>query len=131
METVTPSAPPMSLAYHPVMVHASASAPLLNNAALALFQKDTNLHNIAVQTEVEAYVSDRLAPVDVTISVRAREIEADLREMRERIADLLRDKEHLLRKLAPYEGRERDEVESEFLMEDVPRSLFAYKSNLT
>lgn len=75
------------------------------------------VNNMAVQTEIEAWVEHRLAPVDASIVARTAEFERDMRHMRSEVAKLMREKERLLRRLQRYENKTRVELELELSQE--------------
>ncbi|XP_035698245.1 glutamate receptor ionotropic, NMDA 3A-like [Branchiostoma floridae] len=61
--------------------------------------------NIAIQTDdVEDIVNHQLRDIDANIQLRLRVFERDLHDMRERLAQALREKEELLRRLAVLEN---------------------------
>ncbi|XP_078658348.1 glutamate receptor ionotropic, NMDA 3A-like [Branchiostoma floridae x Branchiostoma belcheri] len=65
----------------------------------------TQQSNIAIQTDdVEDIVNHQLRDIDANIQLRLRVFERDLHDMRERLAQALREKEELLRRLAVLEN---------------------------
>ena len=77
---------------------------------------DKRIHstqNIAVQTDMENRVNSQLRAVDADIAIRLHNFETDLRSMREKLAQALREKEELLRKLAKLEDKPRRQIEEE------------------
>ncbi|PAA54276.1 hypothetical protein BOX15_Mlig001053g3 [Macrostomum lignano] len=82
------------------------------------------LNNIAVQTDLDDCISSQLEDVDAEICRRSDQFQRDMHGMRERVAQLLHDREVLVRRLALFEGKSRAAIEEELQQQlaEVPGS---------
>lgn len=98
-------------------LHMHSSAFAISPMTIYDSAESKQVNNMAVQTEIEAWVEHRLAPVDANIVARTAEFERDMRHLRSEVAKLMREKERLLRRLQRYENKTRVELELELSQE--------------